>query len=688
MASLSMSKKINLLILALLLVVASSIIAVNTWFYRRDMRSQVLDVQLPLMSNDILANLDRAVMETSRGLGLAVTNPFLQDWIRRGEPNEPDIETVYRILESIVSTYGTLGANFVSQNTRQYTDLLEGKRTIFSLTPRDTWFEAFRDSNMPVGMTVYVKDPVWGTKAFINRRVDVDGKYAGLVSVSIDLGDFAARLNSMIIGKKGLTFIADPSGTMRFTANQANVNKPLKEAAPDYHAQWSSITARDRYQFTYTDSRGDARYVMTRKIPVLGWYLCTEASDSELMGKVWESIIFSVILSLVLAALGSLLGFWVVRSMVAPLKQTAAFAEAVSRGDLNRKLEIARQDEIGVLAKALGNMVEALKQKISQAEAEGQKAQAEMARAEHAMRETAQQQTRVSAMLETTLAGAKEAGGISEALGEVSRRLGKEIEHATRGAEEQCGSVRDTSDAVGHMVAMFSEITHGTGETAKSVETAKARAQDGAKRVDEVIEAVKHVSDAAETMKAAMGALEGQASDISRILGTISDIADQTNLLALNAAIEAARAGEAGRGFAVVADEVRKLAEKTMEATKDVETAIGSIQESARKNLESVDNTVGAVENATRLAGDSGQALHSIVALSGENAAQVNRIAQTVSDLARNSSGITQALEGVNAIALRTSDGMRSSQAIVEELIAQATRLDSLILKLKERPAD
>ena len=679
----SIGKKINLLLAALLLFVASAITLLNTWFFYDNMRDQLVDKQLPAMSESILAKIDRTIMEPSRGLDLILHSPQLQDWVRQGEPNEGHLDKVYRILESVVATYKTLGANFVSQNTKQYTDLQNGKRDdSYRVSDKDTWFTSFRDSNIPVNIVVYVNDPTWGTKAFINRRLEVDGKFAGLVSASVNIEDLARELGATTIGTRGRTFIVDDKSVIRLAQNTAILNKRLGDTLPAYAQQWSNIQSRESFSFSY-DEAGDTRYVINRKIPVLNWYLCTEASGGEFMHGVWQSIIGSVILSVVLAALGSLLGFFFIRGITRPLKATAAFATAVSNGDLNRRLDIEREDEIGILAQALRDMVASLKQKISLAEDEGRKAQEQMRLAQQAVRDSEAQKDKVSGMLETTRAGAEQAGHISVSLSRASQRLGAENTTVTKGAEAQYANLRETSSAVDAMVRMFTEIMHGTDETARSVQTARTRAQEGEKSVADVIAANSRVNASAEKMRAAMNALEGQTEAISRIVSTITDIADQTNLLALNAAIEAARAGEAGRGFAVVADEVRKLAEKTMLATKDVGTAIGNVQQSARDNIKVMDDTYLAVHDATRLAEDSGNALHSIVALSEENSRQVDRIAQSVSSLVTHSDNISDALGKLNVFAGNTVKGMETSSGIVAELITLSTRLDALIATLR-----
>ena len=150
------------------------------------------------------------------------------------------------------------------------------------------------------------------------------------------------------------------------------------------------------------------------------------------------------------------------------------------------------------------------------------------------------------------------------------------------------------------------------------------------------------MSELAQGLKENMHALGSKAESIGQVMNVISDIADQTNLLALNAAIEAARAGEAGRGFAVVADEVRKLAEKTMSATREVGDAIGSIQAAARQNIESVDVAAKAVEEATALAEDSGGALEKIVQLSGGTSNQIQNIATAAEEQSATSEEISR----------------------------------------------
>ena len=681
----SIGKKLNLLIATLLLLVSLIIILFNAYAFQSGMRGQLIERQLPAMADGILAKIDAKIMEPSRGLVLLVKNPLLQDWIRDGEPNER-VDDIYRLLETTVSTYGTLGANFVSQATRQYTDLIGGKRDYSYRVDesKDVWFTGFRDSGVDVNIVVYVGDPVWGTKAFINRRVTSGGKFAGLLSVSLDLEDFARELAAMRLGEKGRTFIVDDKGYIRLAEDSSQLNKPLGEVLPAYSGLWKDIRGRESFSASY-EQDGDTRYTIARGIPGLNWYLCTEASGSEFLGEVRDSMWISFGISLLFVVAGCVVGVVFVRGISRPLQRVAGFASRVGAGDLDVSLDVRGKGEIGVLADALREMVGSLKQKIAFAEEQTEFAKAQTAKAEAAMRESETQKNALNGVLEAVRRGTEKAGEISLALGEASNTLGQESDRVARGAEHQYAMLRQANEAIAEMVNRFDDIMRVTEVAAKSLEAARQQAQSGEARVREVIQANTQVNEAAGAMQQAMAGLEQQAEGINRIVETISDIADQTNLLALNAAIEAARAGDAGRGFAVVADEVRKLAEKTMLATKEVSSAIMEVQSSAKQNVQIMEKTYAAVHTATELAENSGETMLSIVSLSDENAEQVHRIADSAADLVRHSAGVTDSLREVDGVAQATVSGMDKSSAIIADIINQTRSLDSVVQELRDR---
>lgn len=272
---------------------------------------------------------------------------------------------------------------------------------------------------------------------------------------------------------------------------------------------------------------------------------------------------------------------------------------------------------------------------------------------------------------------------VVDVVSNASEELSAQIEQSSRGSEVQAQRVAETATAMDEMNATVIEVAKNASNAADSAGQARFKAVNGAKVVIEAVDSITAVQKKSIVLKTDMEALDRQAGGIGQIMNVISDIADQTNLLALNAAIEAARAGEAGRGFAVVADEVRKLAEKTMAATKEVGEAISHIQQGARKNLENVEQSVATIEQATDLANQSGMALKEIVAMVEAATDQVRSIAAASEQQSAASEEITKSIDDINTISAETARAMAQSALSVSELAEQAQNLRVLIEKMQ-----
>lgn len=283
----------------------------------------------------------------------------------------------------------------------------------------------------------------------------------------------------------------------------------------------------------------------------------------------------------------------------------------------------------------------------------------------------------------TMLKVASEASAISDRVAAAAEELAAQVEEISRGAEIQRSRVESTASAMTEMNATVLEVAHNASQASEQSDNTRAKAEQGADLVNKVVNSINKVNVIGNKLHENMQELGKQAEGIGSVMNVITDIADQTNLLALNAAIEAARAGEAGRGFAVVADEVRKLAEKTMTATQEVGSNITAIQHSARINIEEVGNAVSSVGEATELAGSSGQSLQEIVSLASSNSAVVASIATAAEEQSATSEEINRAIDEINRITGETTDGMVQSSEAVQELSAMAQELKSVMLALR-----
>ncbi len=291
--------------------------------------------------------------------------------------------------------------------------------------------------------------------------------------------------------------------------------------------------------------------------------------------------------------------------------------------------------------------------------------------------------TEIKSTQRTIVEVANLAQDISERMATASRELSAQVEEVSNGSQVQRDRVRATASSMDEMNKAVLEVAQNANQANTQSGDVHDKATEGARIVNQVVDAIRSVNDVSTELEKNMEQLGKQAESIGSVMDVISDIADQTNLLALNAAIEAARAGEAGRGFAVVADEVRKLAEKTMTATTEVGNSIRGIQETTALNISRVSESAHSAGTATELAATSGQSLAEIVELVNANTALISGIATASEEQSASSAEINASIDEINHIATSTATGMSEASQAVNELSDMALELQSLLNKLK-----
>ena len=389
--------------------------------------------------------------------------------------------------------------------------------------------------------------------------------------------------------------------------------------------------------------------------------------------------------SLIALILGIAVSVFITRKLLNQLGEDPGYLHEVANRIATGELDIQLKDHYGTggVYYALKQMVTSLKQQILEADKKSAEATAEADKAHEAseLAEIATKEAQKNA--DDILRAVHQLESVVGIVTSASEELSAQIEQSSHGAEEQSRHFGEAAASMEEMNATVLEVAQNASSAANTADQAKIKAEAGAKVVSQVVQGIEEVQKQSHEMKNDMGTLGKQAEGIGQIMNVISDIADQTNLLALNAAIEAARAGEAGRGFAVVADEVRKLAEKTMTATKEVGQAIRGIQDGTKKNIDNVERSGKTIEDVTKLANDSGESLKQIVSLAEVTTDQVRSIATASEEQSSASEEINRNLVNVTQISSETADAMRQSAQAVSELANQAQTLKKLINDLK-----
>ncbi|KWS16298.1 HAMP domain-containing protein [Pseudomonas syringae USA011] len=329
------------------------------------------------------------------------------------------------------------------------------------------------------------------------------------------------------------------------------------------------------------------------------------------------------------------------RSIVDPISASLKLAEDIAAGDLTRQLSVSGSDEASRLMTALNTM---------------------------------------SGNLRTTI---HEISGASAQLSTAAVEMTSITESADRTLQQQNSEIEQAATAVNEMSAAVEEVARNATSTSQAAQQSSLSADLGNQRVNETLTAMQNLTGLVEGSSAQVTALAGQAQDISKVLGVIRGIAEQTNLLALNAAIEAARAGEQGRGFAVVADEVRALAHRTQTSTQEVEQMISAIQAGSSATVESMHKSTQEVHVTRKTAEDAGESLRQIT----DSVLEINnrnlQIAAASEQQAHVARDVDRSLVSIRDLAVQSSEGTRQTLIASTELSQLAVNLNDLVLRFK-----
>ncbi len=677
----SMRLKLSSIVGLLLLLTCAATTLINSTMARSTLEDSICTLTLPALMDRIVAAVDKQLVAPATTLDAMAGHPFFIDWILQGE-NSQQLPMVYNMGRKIVALHNTTGVNVVLWKSMKYYELSNDQERVKDVTKKDDpWFFDFNKSGAKLWVNVYTEDPVYANTAFLNRRIEHNGEFLGVISTSLKVEDFINRISQMKIGEKGNTFMVRRNGDIMLYKDKKRIGSKL-EHLPGYGGTAQALLQSDAYSFDYVNPDGEKMLVVGRSVPILDALVITEVNTAELFSDLNRAGLFSLLAGGACLLLGLVVCFFYVRSLTRPLDDVVHYAEDVAAERSVAPLRPTNQKELATLTEALNSMVTALQNRMWEAQEKNTEAERQAELVRKTLDTTRAKEAQVSHLLSTMQRVSQEAEGIAEQVASASGRFSKQLAALSCNAEQEQRQMSSMASSIRDMGDAASEVASSAASASEGTDKANVEAERGAQMVKDSIAAIQHVNATAASMLANMQTLGTQAEAVGQILSVISDIADQTNLLALNAAIEAARAGEAGRGFAVVADEVRKLAEKTMHATGDVEKNIAGMQQAVQTSIQGMEEAAQHVRHATDLAHKSGSTLQTIVGLVGDSSGQVGTITENARRQLQTTRQVTESVEKTIHNFGETAASLHETSRSVDALVTLAENLRSLVKEL------
>ena len=508
--------------------------------------------------------------------------------------------------------------------------------------PDTDWYQIGKNAKDGVGWT----DPYFDEASDITMITAavpfyMDEKFAGVVSADYDLATIQKIILDVVFEKSGYAFLLDTKGQFIAHKDQDKVMKQSITEDPELKTLGEDLIKNDRGSMTVTVSGIEfAAYYIT--LPSTGWKIVTMAPVAELYSVLQTLIHKSVIVTGIVIFLSAVFIYIFSSQLSKSIRQFVDKIEFLAQGDFTQSVAIKSNDEIGRMGRYYNEVLEKLRNMI----------------------------TTIYGSAESVAATAEELAASTEETSKSISEVASSIQMVATNSCEQSNYVGKMNQSTRGMHDQMRTISLNIEETKNSAIHSSDLAKEGNKFVNDVIHKIKEINDQVTESASTIYQLNEKSKKIEEIISIITSIAEQTNLLALNAAIEAARAGEQGRGFAVVADEVRKLAEASSKSSRDISLLIGEIQQGIGQSVEVMNASTKSTQSGIEVVEQTGQAFNNITASIKDVTTGIEDVYLSVIDILEETKEMKEMVESLSKIAISNDESTQNVSAATQQQTA------------------
>lgn len=641
MKNLTIAQKLLICIGLLMVVIIAASTLVQYRLFSDLLVDRVSESELPVtlqsIRNDINATLAGPVA-TARGIA---ENQYLKKWLTAGEP-ESERAAAKDYFQQVRRSTGANAVFFVSEKTGNYYGPEGLERTV--KRGADNWFYNLVEENNTVPYRLDI-DTVDGTlKVFINYVIQLNGERVGVAGVGFTLAEMAKTVRNYTIGDSGLVFLANRDGNITVHPRGGEVAGQPVRSLPGLSQAASELLNGEGYRSaTVTDAAGTEYLIAANDVPQAGWVAFAQVPKAELFADLQATLVAIAVLVIIVIAVSLGLIWYLLRTLLRPIRRTADTMREIAEGDgdLTQRLPVEGRDEMSYLASQFNAFVEKVQNAIRR-----------VGESTDQLASSAEELTRVAALTRD-------------------------------GFQRQSSETDQIASAIHEMTATVQEMSRNGAEVESAASEADQQASEGGRVVEKTIRTIEALAQEIEATESSVNELAERTKRIETVLDVIRDVTEQTNLLALNAAIEAARAGEQGRGFAVVADEVRALAQRSSESADQIRDIIDELITGTESAVERMGRSRERSDETKQEAGHAGESLQSIQQAVSRIHDQVTSIATAAEEQGQVAEEINRNVAGIVEISTQSGQSMEQTEAASAELARLGEQLREMVSQFK-----